>query len=565
MRGRRHIGTGTRAPHRGRIMLAVAAVGIWAAPPAHPQAVGIPSGQAIAGRPQSTAPLAVTPATTQQALTERAGQAEGAAPPQAAPAPAPVVAQPPGTLFPRPQGPPVTTPGLQASATPQPARTGPVPTNLCVGCHSPPQGPPLSGLRSGTWLAPNITPDPVSGVGAWSRDDLFAYLRHGRAPGRAQAGGPMAPLVEMLQAYSDDDIRDLVDWMAAQPPHRDPADDAPASERGGPVPFDSAALQFTALGAQASLEGLGQALYNGSCASCHGIDGAGTPDGYFPSMFHNSAVGRSPPVNLVAAMLDGVRRQIGDEIVMMPSFDGQRRVPGGLSDADLAMVASFVARQWGDPDSAPITEEEIARARTGWWGEGEPPSSARGELIAVGGGPGGIASVCFDCHGMQGQGDDASGTPRIAGMDPAYFAKQMRDYAAGTRPNGAMTPIARQLDEQDWHALALYYAAQVPADATAIARPDPALVAAGEALHLHGTPQRGVQACADCHGADGRGFGTVFPALLNQPGIYTAGQLRLWREGVRRNDPHDLMGAASRPLTDDDIAALAAYLAGLAP
>ena len=328
------------------------------------------------------------------------------------------------------------------------------------------------------------------------------------------------------------------------------------------MPFESAALRFTALDAPAPLEHSGLALYNSACASCHGIDGSGTQGGFFPSMYHNSAVGRSPPVNLVAAMLDGVRRQNGDEFVMMPSFDGQRGVPGGLSDTDLASLASFVAQQWGDPQADPITAKEISRARTGWWGEGEPPSAERGELIAVGGGPGGVPSACFACHGIQGQGDGGSGTPRIAGLEATYFARQMRDYAAGTRPHGAMTAIAGQLDERDWHALALYYAAQVPADAVAIVRPDPALVAAGEALHLHGAPERGVEPCADCHGADGRGFGGgIYPSLRNQPASYTAAQLRLWRDGIRRNDPHDLMGAAARPLRDEDIAALAAYLA----
>src|SRR4051794_28034645 len=45
--------------------------------------------------------------------------------------------------------------------------------NVCVGCHSPTNGPALSGMLTGRWLSPNITPDRVSGIGAWSRDDLF--------------------------------------------------------------------------------------------------------------------------------------------------------------------------------------------------------------------------------------------------------------------------------------------------------------------------------------------------------------------------------------------------------
>jgi vacuolar iron transporter family protein len=35
----------------------------------------------------------------------------------------------------------------------------------------------------------------------------------------------------------------------------------------------------------------------------------------------------------------------------------------------------------------------------------ETPSVAQGQLIAVGGGPGGAGAACFSCHGLQGQGD----------------------------------------------------------------------------------------------------------------------------------------------------------------
>lgn len=51
----------------------------------------------------------------------------------------------------------------------------------------------------GAWLAPNITPHSVSGIGAWPRDDVLRYLRRGRAPGRAWAGESMGPVVETLQ------------------------------------------------------------------------------------------------------------------------------------------------------------------------------------------------------------------------------------------------------------------------------------------------------------------------------------------------------------------------------
>ena len=50
-----------------------------------------------------------------------------------------------------------------------------------------------------------------------------------------------------------------------------------------------------------------------------------------------------------------------------------------------------------------------------------------------------------------------------------------------------------------------------------------------------------------------------------QPSAYNEGQMRDWQAGTRRNDPHDLMGRVARRMTDEDISAVSAYLAGLTP
>jgi cytochrome c553 len=435
--------------------------------------------------------------------------------------------------------------------------------NVCIGCHSPVDGPPLSGILLGSWLGPNITPDPVSGIGAWSRDDIFRYLRNGNAPGRGQAAGPMAPVVEALQDAPDADIDALIDWLARQPAHRDPADVVSASEHGERLTTDPALLR-TALLESPDPARSGAVLYNTSCASCHGANGSGSPDGRFPSMFHNSTVGARTPYNLIAVLLNGVERHIRSGTVLMQSFDGKKGIVGGLSDDELASLANFVVKQFGNPSTAPFTSQDIEKSRLGWWEPGRS-TAARGQLIASGGGPGGAAAACFSCHGLQGQGDAAAGFPRLAGLDASYFAKQMRDYASGARPNGAMSPIARQLDPADYQSLALYYeglSASLPA--VRISSADESLVESGKRLYAEGAPERGIQACADCHGPAGKGFNPIYPSLA-QPVSYTEGQLRLWRNGVRRNDPHDLMGSVSRGMSDEDIRAVSAYIAGLAP
>ena len=54
----------------------------------------------------------------------------------------------------------------------------------CVSCHTAPGGAPFAGgLRLGTpfgyMLAPNITPDPETGIGRWSQADFYRALHDG--------------------------------------------------------------------------------------------------------------------------------------------------------------------------------------------------------------------------------------------------------------------------------------------------------------------------------------------------------------------------------------------------
>ena len=56
----------------------------------------------------------------------------------------------------------------------------------CMGCHTAPGGAPYAGGRGvptpfGTVMAPNITPDEKTGIGAWSADDFWRALHNGRS------------------------------------------------------------------------------------------------------------------------------------------------------------------------------------------------------------------------------------------------------------------------------------------------------------------------------------------------------------------------------------------------
>jgi cytochrome c553 len=68
------------------------------------------------------------------------------------------------------------------------------------------------------------------------------------------------------------------------------------------------------------------------------------------------------------------------------------------------------------------------------------------------------------------------------------------------------------------------------------------------------------QACAVCHGPLGLGVTPDAPHLAGQPEMYLAAQLRAYRSGERR---HEVMAVMAKPLSDDDIANLAAWFASL--
>ncbi|TKB45576.1 c-type cytochrome [Thalassotalea mangrovi] len=66
--------------------------------------------------------------------------------------------------------------------------------------------------------------------------------------------------------------------------------------------------------------------------------------------------------------------------------------------------------------------------------------------------------------------------------------------------------------------------------------------------------------CAACHGANGISAVPMYPNLAGQKEAYIAKQLKDFKAGTRK-DP--VMAPMAMPLTDEDIANLAAYFASL--
>lgn len=182
-----------------------------------------------------------------------------------------------------------------------------------------------------------------------------------------------------------------------------------------------------------------------------------------------------------------------------------------------------------------------------------------GQKIATQG-QGGVP--CQACHGLQGQGNDAGGFPRLAGLDADYLARQLRDFKNGSRQSPVMAPQATPLDDAAIQAVSDYYAGLKPPAGQAPTPPPDQLVA-GQQLAEVGRWSDTIPACVQCHGPAGRGIGSHFPALAGQHPSYIAGQIKAWQQGTRSNDPNGLMASVAKRLTDADAQAVAAWFASL--
>ncbi len=96
----------------------------------------------------------------------------------------------------------------------------------CVACHTAPKGGAfLAGGRElktdfGSFFSPNITPDPETGIGGWSEEDLVRALREGVSPD-GKHYYPTFPYTSYAR-MTDQDIADLKAYLDTVPAVRNP-------------------------------------------------------------------------------------------------------------------------------------------------------------------------------------------------------------------------------------------------------------------------------------------------------------------------------------------------------
>jgi len=176
---------------------------------------------------------------------------------------------------------------------------------------------------------------------------------------------------------------------------------------------------------------------------------------------------------------------------------------------------------------------------------------------------------CGICHGADGN-SVTQRFPRLAGQDPAYLLKELRDFRARRRTNdeAAMTTAVEQLSDDDLTQAAAYFARQEPAaDVTAkggggtAKRADAAQDGNATGARLFRDGRDGVLACASCHGSANAPY--LAPRLGGQHAGYVEKQLQDFQTGKRANDPDGVMRAIAARLNAGDVAAVARYVSVL--
>jgi len=321
----------------------------------------------------------------------------------------------------------------------------------------------------------------------------------------------------------------------------------------------------------------GAGYYGRVCARCHGGPGLGQnpvalsmrprPQ-YLPHEIANFA-----PRELFWIVKHGVKYSA------MPSWPVQDRddevwsVVSFLKAMPKMSPATYRSLAYGAPDQSTATPAPVdgTRSALGKYrlpNDDAPPVSsylyaapASGfDDLGVGGS---LIASCVGCHGYDGAGRSTGAFPNIALLQEDYIRNALIGFRSGVRHSGFMQTIAVQLSDAQIGALARYYAGQPRRQSRAIAA-DPAMLALGERIATAGDAQRGIGACASCHGQKGastKGFSAIDGQFPN----YLAEQLRLFRSGVRGYEPGNAMRGAARRLTDREIDAVSLYYASRTP
>jgi cytochrome c553 len=163
------------------------------------------------------------------------------------------------------------------------------------------------------------------------------------------------------------------------------------------------------------------------------------------------------------------------------------------------------------------------------------------------------AELCAGCHG-EGGISQTENIPSLAGQPDQFIQWQLVFFRAGSRKNEQMQPIIEQINNDDIRNLGAYFASLTPPKASA---PDD-----NPDLSKKGAQAAVGRRCASCHTDTFAGTKAV-ARIAGQREEYLQKALHDYKSGVRSGGGMAAMADVAYPLSEEEIAALAHYLAHL--
>lgn len=185
------------------------------------------------------------------------------------------------------------------------------------------------------------------------------------------------------------------------------------------------------------------------------------------------------------------------------------------------------------------------------------PDAAKGATLYDSGDAARGLPACLSCHGANGNSTIAI-NPKLSNQIEAYTHKQLVDFTTPQRVNPVMTTYAKMLTDEEKRNVAAYLAMQKTKQGAAKSKDT---IDLGRKIYRGGIAEKGVAACASCHGAAAGGIPIQYPRLAGQHQDYTTAQLVAFRTGARSNSPQ--MTTLAQRLSDAEMKAVADYIAGL--
>ncbi|MCC9625609.1 c-type cytochrome [Thalassospira sp. MA62] len=238
----------------------------------------------------------------------------------------------------------------------------------CGSCHTP-RGPVmnevaldesspdyLAGALLDGWYAPSLRNDPNTGLGRWTEEDIYDFLKTGRNEHGVVFGSMLEAFNNSTQFLTDDDLMAIAHYLKSLPgdPDRD----------GEPWSYDAAGADTLSQDVAQNVPGAKD--YVAKCAFCHGRDGMGRKP-WIPPLAGVSSVLAPHPESTINVTLNGSGRVVSNGVpdaYRMPPYRQQ------LSDDEIADVLTYVRSAWGNTGDA-VTADQVADLR----GRTDPASS----------------------------------------------------------------------------------------------------------------------------------------------------------------------------------------------